>query len=288
MITAKGARTFVPCRKCNFCLRRRQMDWALRLAMELKRSKSAWFITWTYDDKHVPLTESKKFMTLDKAHLFTHLKSLKRAQSRLLTRLVKRKKMKKEDKAKWRIRYYAVGEYGSKYGRPHYHAIVFNLHNLTRQKLNHFELWQKGLMYFGDVNEKSICYVTKYLIDKPDYLGNGQAAPFSTMSRDPGLGNNYIKERKKWHRGKTLEEFTTYAIHNGYRHSIPRYYKDKLFNKLERTILGKKSMDQLYEKYEEEIQELAKVHSDPVAYYEERLTHAHNSIKSKSEKRNKF
>lgn len=44
----------VRCGKCPSCTLERASDWACRLSHELVTSKSAAFVTLTYDDEHLP------------------------------------------------------------------------------------------------------------------------------------------------------------------------------------------------------------------------------------------
>lgn len=100
----------VPCGKCVACLVNKRGDWIFRLQMEMKFSKrKALFVTLTYDQKHCP-------EKLDKRHLQLFLKRLRKHYPA------------------GQIRYYAVGEYGSKMGRPHYHLILFGAQELFVRK----------------------------------------------------------------------------------------------------------------------------------------------------------
>ena len=91
-------RIWVPCGKCAFCLQQRQADWIFRIEKEARYSKNAHFVTLTYDDEKVPVSQNGE-LNLSKADLKNFWKRL-------------RKQVAKLDK-KIRIRYYAVGEYGS-------------------------------------------------------------------------------------------------------------------------------------------------------------------------------
>ena len=88
----------VPCGKCIACLHNKRSDWQFRLRQEHKASKSSMFVTLTYRRKFLPEGGS-----LSKRDLQLFLKRLR----------------KKDESVK--IRYYAVGEYGSQRKRAHYH-----------------------------------------------------------------------------------------------------------------------------------------------------------------------
>lgn len=105
-VYVRKVNTFVPCGKCAFCIKKAIDAWCLRLYHEMEVSSSAFFITLTYDDEHLPPGEE-----LSKRDLQLFLKRLRKRNPG--------------------IRYFAVGEYGTQKGRPHYHAVIFNLIDLN-------------------------------------------------------------------------------------------------------------------------------------------------------------
>jgi hypothetical protein len=206
----------VACSKCYNCLQRKRAHWSFRIHQELKNSNSAKFITLTYDDDHLPVTEDGE-ITLNKRHLQLFLK-----------------KLRKIDKSgDIPIRFFATGEYGTLKDRPHYHLILFNLDinkkelvkNLSYAWTDHETDGQiRGYIDIGNVSTESIHYVTKYLMDSPHQHNDTRAKPFNTMSRKPGIGSNYLINAKM-HRSNN--QF--YAMYNGQKVDLPRYYKDKIF-----------------------------------------------------------
>lgn len=211
-----GGLNHVPCSRCEACLQRRRADWTFRLQKEQKASNTSHFVTLTYAEEYVPLNDNLD-KTLVKEHLQKFIKRLRKYQ---------------EKEIKWKIKYYAVGEYGGKFGRPHYHLILFNCTENTIENLN--RIWYNpktkeslGLTYTGTVEAASVHYVTGYvLMNLEDY--EGKQKPFSLMSK--GLGKQYLYDNWRYH--KQLDEngdqiFT--VRNNGKLQYIPRYYKDKLF-----------------------------------------------------------
>jgi hypothetical protein len=195
----------VPCGKCPICRRRRLNDWVFRLKQEDKVAESSYFITLTYNTDHVPLCNNG--MTLDPNDL---------------TKFFKRIRKYGEN-----IRYYAVGEYGSKSWRPHYHIILFNLKDLDHI----FKGWKLGSIHIGDVTSASIGYTCKYL-DKqkkvPAYAGDTRVKEFSRMSK--GLGKNYYEDKNVFKAYKGNIERTSIHTEEGYRIPMPRYYRDKFLS----------------------------------------------------------
>jgi len=53
----KGENIPFPCGKCPPCKKRRTSGWSFRLMKEEERSKSALFVTLTYDTEYVPITK---------------------------------------------------------------------------------------------------------------------------------------------------------------------------------------------------------------------------------------
>lgn len=99
------AKVPVPCGKCPPCLQRRTAEWCFRIFQESKTHLSASFITLTYEKP--PITPNG-FMTLHTPDFQKFMKRLRKLHPRGT-----------------RIKYYAVGEYGTERKRPHYHAILF-------------------------------------------------------------------------------------------------------------------------------------------------------------------
>lgn len=141
-ITLKERGVTVPCGKCPKCVARRVSAWSFRLMQEEKISESARFLTLTYATEHVPITD-KGNLTLRKADVQKFLKRLRKRQS---------------GNNVSNIKYYAVGEYGGRTKRPHYHIIMFNA------KLELIQpSWDLGSIFYGDVTGASVGYTLKYM-----------------------------------------------------------------------------------------------------------------------------
>lgn len=204
----------LPCGKCLVCLQSKRNDWAFRLSEEHKAAKyGALFVTLTYSNQNIP-----EYGSLEKSDLQKFFKRLRKRST---------------DK----IRYYAVGEYGSQYLRPHYHAIVFNSNEADIRAS-----WELGYVHVGSVTAASVAYVLKYIV-QPDVAPAGQIfdavtetwrpkfqKPFAVMSRAYGIGAAYLTdEMVTWHKsgGKN------YALVQGTDTKIrlPRYYKELVWPK---------------------------------------------------------
>lgn len=219
----------VPCGKCIECLSRRRKEWSIRLMEEYKVAPSAHFITLTYDDKNLP--EGDLLPSLCKRDMQLFIKRLRKV-------------------AKFRIRYYAVGEYGDKTQRPHYHAIIFGIHYDLNEVYSLVEdAWNLGLIHIGTVSEASVGYVTKYLISNFKDIG-AREPPFSIMSRRPGLGSDYLIRMRGYYEGKVDRNY--YPRPEGKKDSLPRYYRDRLYSKVERQVQAKLQLEVIDEKWRED------------------------------------
>jgi hypothetical protein len=198
----------VGCGRCNTCLRKKQIDWCFRLEKELKASSSACFLTLTYDEENIPWAELPTLVRRD-FQLF-----MKRLRKHANTT---------------KIKYFAVGEYGDRTERPHYHAIVFNLPRPFEKFLT--KAWKYGHIHIGTVTEASIFYTTKYSLKglkrkKPfEFDEYGREPQFQLMSN--GLGVDYSKEIIRDYLITNGTKLIT--LPGGSKKKIPRYYVDKLF-----------------------------------------------------------
>lgn len=213
----------VPCGSCAECLTNKRSEWSFRIRQEYKYSSSAKFITLTYSDENLTYGLDP---SLNKREIQLFLKRL-------------RKKLKSDGHKPFR--YYIVGEYGSKYGRPHYHGIFFNLpycRKVTSEEVKlrrlFMDAWQMGNVDIGDVNDASIHYTTKYIVGKSENQEVGRSPTWSIMSLRPAIGHNYLNRGYEYHK-KTKQFFTKTG---GFTQNLPRYYRDKIFNlseKIENT-----------------------------------------------------
>ena len=140
----------VPCRQCIGCRLDKTRDWTVRLTDELRYWETASFLTLTYADEHMPM----------------HGSISKRALQLFIKRL--RKSLDGE------VRHFSIGEYGDKFGRPHYHSILFGydfpdrqFHKWNNGKVVYISddlkaLWPAGFSTIQGVSEDSIAYVAGY------------------------------------------------------------------------------------------------------------------------------
>lgn len=157
--------------------------------------------------------------------------------------------MKRLRRKKGRVRFYAAGEYGDEFARPHFHALLFGCWFSDRQphkKLaSGFQLytsrelealWPFGFSSIGDVTFESAAYVARYVMKKvtgpqadAHYAGGGlvdystgevepKVPEFNRMSLKPGIGAG-------WYERFGSEVYPNdYVVMNGVKMSPPKYY----------------------------------------------------------------
>jgi len=228
----------IPCGKCIPCQKKRRRDWSYRLQCEFNTSDSAHFITLTYDDIHIPLTEDGQ-QNLKRKDLQNYIKRIRRDNEKFLSKEYNTPIKQLKDIAK-PIRYYAVGEYGSKTMRPHYHIILFNYD--PRNLAPILDQWKDttsnirlGHVDIGDVTSASINYITKY-INKPHAKGDTRGKPYATMSKKPIIGNQYLLDHGLQH---ILYKDLSVRDNEGNQQRMPRAFLKRLFTDDEKHIIFK-------------------------------------------------
>lgn len=206
----KTERISVPCGKCIACQSNRRSDWSIRLLEERKNWDNAIFLTLTYNDDNV--------------------KDLNKRDIQLFFKVLRKYKD---------IKYYLVGEYGTRTKRPHYHAIIFGLNRDDSSRIE--KVWGKGNIMVGTVNMASIMYVAKYHVNR-----KVETNEFALMSKNMGI--KYVESMAMFHEGKIENAFYPYYDK---KMRLPRYYKEKLYSKSEREKIG-----QIWAKDEYSIEEI--------------------------------
>lgn len=225
----------VPCGKCVMCMKRRVNSWHARLSQHMKDVDTAFFVTLTYDDDSIPFSENG-LMTLNYSDVGSNsafIKGLRNAQR----------------KSKKKIKYFLVGEYGSKTHRPHYHAIFFNVKNPESFQEN----WKFGFVHIGNVTDASLYYTLKYCVKRSFQPWNKDSDDDrlpEKASMSKGLGLNYLEKPgvRSYHKndlGRGMPLLGNKVI------GLPRYYRDKLYTdgeKMARNVHFNELRDEHYEK----------------------------------------
>jgi len=209
--------SIIPCSTCPNCIYRQTAGWAFRLIQEERNSISSAFITFTYGDANI-VTTPYKLRSLCKYHLQCFFKRLR-----------------KYNRGK-QIKYYAVGEYGGKTKRPHYHAIIFNADEnsielaWSKRENNHTKAVPIGEIYYGDVSGYSIGYTLKYICKGktvPAFELDDRQREFSLISK--GIGLSYLTDNMlKWHNADLLNRMYV-QLPGNIKVAMPRYYRNKIY-----------------------------------------------------------
>ncbi|QCS36805.1 replication initiation protein [Tortoise microvirus 8] len=194
------------------------------------------FITLTYDDDHLVYYRKRaangEWLSLQsdgewQEYLCNYVEALPGLKKSDIQNYMKRLR-KKLSIYNRKIRYYVVGEYGTKTNRPHYHLIVFGV---NQDDFNLFNSeWYHGSIRYDEVTDASINYILKYHVDRNEHLDIQPVKPFALMSK--GIGRVYIDKMKSYHRNSGDMLVTVY----GSKKRMPRYYKERMFSSLEREI----------------------------------------------------
>lgn len=157
-----------------------------------------------------------------------------------------------------KIGFYMAGEYGERYGRPHYHALLFGVdfadriyHGKTKagERIYRSEtlekLWPHGYSSVGNATFASAAYISRYIMKKRTGDGNkhhyeildletgeiyNRKKEYNCMSRNPGIGKTW------WDKYKTdVTTIDKVITKKGRKLRPPRYY-DKQLKRYDRAL----------------------------------------------------
>lgn len=156
----------VRCGHCVTCRMAKAREWSLRLEMESKYWNDLCFVTLTYDNENLSYHIVSKELVLNEevgqsgfcAADDIYFPSLAYDD---LTLYIKRVRKCCDHK----IRYFAVGEYGTRRGRPHWHILFFGLSGI-RDRFLIKEKWDKGFVDISPFFPETCTYVAGYVQKK--------------------------------------------------------------------------------------------------------------------------
>lgn len=244
----------VPCGHCVLCRDKKAKEWSTRASCE---SKSATyppvFITLTYADEFLPGDG------VNKKHLQNFIKRFRENWCRMYN-------VDRLD-----LRYFAVSEYGSKYGRPHYHLLLWNVPNdmcnespmmskirdcvskswsepINESDYNRLltmhQLHYNGRFYKKYGRTEVTCdrghsseYCMKYMHKPKDVpLRWSQPTFYLSSRRGGGIGMRYLNDIIDSIRSQEPAKTTILIQGAAHSYSLPRAFKDKLFPSLSMII----------------------------------------------------
>jgi len=217
----------LPCGHCTGCKLDRSRAWSIRCMHEAQLYDSNVFVTLSYEDKFLP-----KSLSLEYSDFQGFMKRLRRKVPGVSVC----------PNGSRSVRFFAAGEYGERYRRPHWHAILFNVGfadsvsycNDTARSALCESLWGRGNVVLGRVTASSAAYVAGYTLSKrygrsseEHYedvvdLATGEVSKrrpeFCQMSRDPGIG-------AWWYERYARDLFPKdHAVVDGAAWKVPSYY----------------------------------------------------------------
>lgn len=210
------------CGKCFTCRLLMQSDLVNRMFCAYSCYSTSAFVTFTYNDDNLRFKEGFRYPTLSKDDLHKYLDNIKHQ--------LKNRNIEYE--------YFACGEYGDSFQRPHYHILFFGLDYQLFQK--YFEkTWKYGTVKVLPCDSSSFRYVTKYLTKQDsrsdsEYFDLGRIPPFFKYSR--GLGS------------KVYVRYTDEITKNGYfsfkgkKIYVNTYYFNKYSYRNQDTLLRRQLM----------------------------------------------
>ena len=158
------------------CRVNRVRTWQGRMILEAQDHPYSAFVTLTYNDEHLP--EDNNVCKVEMQNF------LKRLRKQIQPR---------------KIKYFAVGEYGEKSWRPHYHLIIFGLSPSEQKTVE--KCWTKGYVQVGTAEPSSMSYCCGYVLKKmtksTDSRLNGRKPEFSLMSKREPIGIGVVKKVEK-------------------------------------------------------------------------------------------
>lgn len=195
----------VSCRECDQCVATYKNTWVSRCVAEKQTMPHAYVITLTYADiDGEPPLGARVYRYKDVSDMWKRIRSA--------------------GKRKWKenieLRYVIVGEKGTKFGRCHYHGVIFSSHpivelgKLTHPKGNKFaykrrlnwSTWGHGFVEFQPATREGMSYALKYILKSrmtaersKGYGREGKtewlASSYLWCSKQPSIGANWLWEK---------------------------------------------------------------------------------------------
>jgi len=163
----------VGCGRCGPCRAARAIDWGNRMLWEVDYHPSACFVTLTFSEEVLAGRQGPDSLRLS-------------VSKRELQLFVKRLRKELGDRV---VRYFACGEYGERFGRPHYHVVFFGVGVVDREIIE--ACWPYGFVDARPFAVERARYTASYLLKEVDESIDlfGREPPFALMSK--GLGRRF-------------------------------------------------------------------------------------------------
>lgn len=218
--------------------------WTARIVIEAMCHPQSLFVTLTYSDENLPRVEFQPWWPLAQlagCDMWPSAVGADMEYSTLAPRDLELFMKRLRKALDYPIRFFAVGEYGPRTMRPHYHAILFGMGELEARKVGRFvvhpavqEAWDLGYTSCGEFNETRAAYVAQYTTKKLTSITDersyeqlrGRHPEFSRQSRRPGIGGmvpDHLAEALLKADPVAEDVPTTIRLHDGKEWPMPRY-----------------------------------------------------------------
>lgn len=214
---------YVPasCGICIECRKERKRNWCIRLNEEIKNNpKTAIFTTFTFSNES--LKEIREILHIKEKPSYEEENIMCYYALRHYMELVRKYNNGKYPK------YWFITELGDDFERIHMHGIIWGEPKLL-------EHWKYGYWYQGDyVNEKTINYITKYMLKIPEKNPNFIGKVMCSKGIGKGYWNSYNARRNRYKENDTNEN---YKLPDGSELPLPQYYRNYIYNENEKESL---------------------------------------------------
>lgn len=243
----------VPCGGCLGCRLDKLALWTARCNYELFKGHSA-FVTFTYDDYHLPYNDGSLFPTLRQDDLNHYIDNIRH----------KVKKMPLLPKGNRKdFSYFACGEYGDKFSRPHYHVLFFGL-DFKEFNPVFKSTWHNGMIKSLPVMSGGVRYVVDYMTKSVNgslaeqmFDSKGIERPFKSVSR--GLGSELFFNHRDEIRKEHILKIGSRII------PVPSYYHNLYCNFDDEYCISRTHFN--YEQYKKVVQQAKDLHFSDVDSY---------------------
>lgn len=234
------------CGMCRDCRINKAREWAIRCHHEASMHEDNCWLTLTY---------AKDPITVNRRDLQIFFKALRNAG--------------------FKFSYYAVGEYGENFSRPHYHVCLFGADfpdkypwekknkSLLYRSPQLEKAWPHGHAKIGNLTQESAAYTARYTMkkitgDKAEKHYSREIGglefmitpEFALMSLKPPIGKRWIEKYYK-------DVFPAdHVIYKGKEMPVPRYYYNWL--QVEHNELWQEVQKKRIKHHEEKIPETGK------------------------------
>lgn len=225
IINDRGSKRAVRCGRCAWCRKKLRDEWFVRFLVHSLKN-TCFFTTLTYAEDYVPTRfvdcstgetfvvrsphDDYIFEGYDRIGSVPLLQDWQNYMKRVRKRLV------------LPLKYFFVSEYGSQFGRVHYHALIWCNDPGVSSVLT--SEWPFGGSVVEPAQVGSLKYVTKYILKGSNHK-SFDLRDDNIKSNSAGIGGDLWPKLVKFY---LSPNFTNSFHYLGSIHAFPLYYKKKI------------------------------------------------------------